>query len=52
MPVADIQAADARLDGAHLRLSASTLAGDVASTARNARRVALPELRSLGNTLG
>jgi len=52
MAVADLQAADERLDEAHLRLSAAVLNGDRASAARLARTVAIAEQRSLHATLG
>lgn len=52
MPVADVQAGNAQLDEAHLRLASVILAGDVRATARCARRVALEEVESLDSTLG
>ncbi len=52
MSVADVQAADAQLDGAHLELAAAILAGRPHSTARLARAIARRELRSLEQTLG
>ena len=50
--VADIQAGDAALDDAHLRLASSILAGEVMASARTARHIAVQELHSLTNTLG
>jgi GntR family transcriptional repressor for pyruvate dehydrogenase complex len=52
MAVADVQAADHRLDDAHLRLAAVVLAGDVPAAARCARDVAFAELRAMQATLG
>lgn len=52
MAVADLQAADSRLDAAHLQLSAAVLGGEVLAAARLARAIARDELRSLEGTLG